>query len=71
MKKKIINCIESTKLFNLKEIEKKIGFKEKPINNKSFFRKGSINEWKEILTNDQIKFIENNFKNEMIELKYL
>ena len=69
--KKIINCIESTKLFNLKKVEKKIGFKEKPINNKNFFRKGSINEWQEILSNEQIKFIEKNFKNEMIELKYL
>ena len=68
--KKIINCIESTKLKNLREIERKIGFKEKPINSQFFFRKGLFNEWEEILSIEQIKVIENSFNKEMKELGY-
>ena len=71
IEKKIINCVESTRLENLKKIERKIGFKEKPINSISFFRKGALDEWESILSKAQIKFIENNFKNQMIELNYL
>lgn len=68
---KIIKSVESTQLNNLKILEKKLGFKEKPINSKSFFRKGIFNEWKKVLTYKQIQCIEKNFRSEMIELNYL
>ena len=69
--KKINNCIESTKLSKLKSMETKIGFKEKPSTSNSFFRKGITDEWKNVLSEKQIKLIEENFYNEMKELKYL
>tara|TARA_Y100000590_G_scaffold229104_1_gene258444 strand:+ start:1996 stop:2850 length:855 start_codon:yes stop_codon:yes gene_type:complete len=68
---KIIESVKSTQLNNLKKLEKKLGFKEKPINNKYFFRKGIFNEWKEALTYKQIECIEKNFRSEMNELNYL
>jgi len=69
--KKIIKSVESTQLNNLKKLEKKMGFSEKSKNNQNFFRKGIFDEWKEVLTSKQIKYIENNFRSEMIELNYL
>ena len=56
---------------NLSNLEEKNGFEEKAKKSEKFFRKGSIDEWKIKLTKDQIKKIEENFKAEMIELKYL
>ena len=52
-------------------METKIGFKEKPSTSNSFFRKGITDEWKNVLSEKQIKLIEENFYNEMKELKYL
>ena len=69
--KKIDNCVKSTKLIKLKKLEEKIGFKEKSINNKNFFRKGIVDEWQQVLSKKQIKIIENSFKKEMFELQYI
>ena len=46
-------------------METKIGFKEKPSTSNSFFRKGITDEWKNVLSEKQIKLIEENFNNEM------
>ena len=50
--------------------ETKYGFKENQ-GRENFFRKGLIDEWKTVLTKNQIKIIEDNFKIEMKELGYL
>ena len=69
-KQKMHEAINQTSFENLKKLEIKEGFDENP-NNKSFFRKGKIGEWKEILNKNQQKRIEKEFKNEMKELGYL
>tara|TARA_B100000579_G_C22817528_1_gene848738 strand:+ start:347 stop:1222 length:876 start_codon:yes stop_codon:yes gene_type:complete len=65
---KITNIIKSTDFNNLKNLEKKYGFKEANLGN--FFRKGEKNQWKYILTNSQIKKIENNFRDFMNKFSY-
>ena len=68
---KIKETIELCKLENLSKLEDKVGFEEKLKNEKKFFRKGLVDEWKSQLNKDQIKKIENAFFEEMRELKYL
>jgi len=66
----IINAIlENIKFSKLKEIEDKKGFKEELNNN--FFRSGKKDTWKNILSNKQIRRIENEFTNIMKIFGYL
>ena len=67
---KIKKTIDTCSFKNLSQIEKEKGFKEKQ-GKENFFRKGEIDEWKNILPKNLIKKIEENFKNEMKELNYL
>ena len=69
--KKINMIVKTTKFNNLQNLEKKHGFSEAPDKKKLFFRKGVLGQWKVVLTNQQIKKIENTFKSIMINLKYL
>ena len=70
--KKIYAAIEDTDFEKLKKAENKDGFIEKPKDSKiDFFRKGTTNQWVDILKKDQIYKIENKFYNEMKELGYL
>ena len=70
--KKINASIEDTDFEKLKKAENKDGFVEKPKENKiNFFRKGTTNQWVDVLKKDQINKIENKFFNEMKELGYL
>ena len=66
---KIKNIIESTSFESMQKMEKNDGFNEATYG--SFFRKGKAQQWKSILTKDQIKIIENEFKNLMYEFGYL
>tara|TARA_B100001123_G_C15288482_1_gene1016535 strand:- start:1061 stop:1921 length:861 start_codon:yes stop_codon:yes gene_type:complete len=75
-KKKIDNAIKSTSFANLKQMEKKEGFSESVVSNKtkkpiSFFNLGKKNNWKELLDDKIKEKIEKNFKEEMNELNYL
>ena len=67
---KIKDVIELCSFEKLSSEETKYGFRENQGREK-FFRKGLIREWKNILTKDQIKTIEDNFKDEMVSLGYL
>jgi len=67
---KIKKTIYTCSFKNLSKIEKEKGFKEK-LGKENFFRKGEIDEWKNILPKNLIKKIEENFKNEMKEFNYL
>jgi len=67
---KINRSIKKCDFKNLQIQENKFGFKER-IGKSNFFRKGLVDEWKSVLTNNQIIEIESNFKKEMKELGYL
>ena len=69
--KKIKKSLHSNTLLNLKKIENKEGFIEKPKNTKEFFRKGQIDEWKHELNSAQNRVIIENFHKEMSEIGYL
>ena len=73
---KFKKALETTSFNSLKKKESEEGFfeavfseeKEKKI---PFFNLGFKNNWQNILTDEMVKKIENNFKKEMKELKYL
>ena len=67
---KIKQTIEKCNFQKLKNEEKENGFIER-WGNENFFRKGQVDEWKLILSNDLIKKIENNFKELMNDFGYL
>ena len=67
---KINNIVNSTTFDRLKEFENKYGFEENEKNN-IFFRNGKIQQWKKILTDNQVKKINNSFKTTMQKLDYI
>ena len=75
-KEKIRKCLNSTSFEMLSNMEKKHGFIESTVSNKTkkkvkFFNLGKQNNWKKLLDSETIIKIDNAFKNEMRELKYL
>ena len=68
---KIKETIGLCKMENMSKLEDLEGFHEKLKDEKKFFRKGQVDEWKSQLSIDQIKLIEKAFHNEMKDLKYL
>ena len=68
-KKKILNSINSCQFSNLSKMENIHGFDE--ATEGKFFREGKKDSWKNVLTQDLRKKIEENFENEMKELGYL
>ena len=69
-KTKFNKAINSLDFKKLKNLEKKHGFEEK-LHGKYFFRKGLVDEWKNILPDDLHEKITNNLNKEMNELGYL
>ena len=67
---RIENIIQTSDFNKLKQIEQESFFPENQDNSSIFFRKGSSDQWKEKLTDNQINLISNKFKSEMKELKY-
>ncbi len=73
---KLNKVIKSTEFNKMKELEKKHGFREATIDEKTgerltFFNKGPKNKWEEVLDEKNQKRIEETFKKEMTELDYL
>ena len=68
---KIKQTVDLCNIKNLSKLEDSHGFHEKLLNEKKFFRKGLVDEWKSKLEEHQIKKIEEAFYKEMKELKYL
>ena len=66
---KISKSIISCEFSRLSKMEDDQGFEE--ISNSKFFRKGTKDSWKNDLDLNSRKKIEENFKDEMIELGYL
>ena len=67
---KIQNIISSTHFNNMANKEKESDFNE-ATNYSNFFRIGKKNQWKKILSTDQVNLIENEFKEEMVKFNYL
>ena len=66
----IDKIIENTNFNNLKKLEDKNGFDEATIHS-NFFRSGTSNQWKDVLTNTQINLIEKNLKSMMRYFNYI
>ena len=66
----IDKIIENTNFNNLKNLEDKNGFDEATIHS-NFFRSGTSNQWKDILSNSQAKLIEKNLKSMMRYFNYI
>ena len=66
----IDKIIENTNFNNLKKLEDKNGFDEATIHS-NFFRSGTSNQWKDVLTNTQINLIEKNLKSLMRYFNYI
>ena len=73
-KNKLKNVLNTTTFGNLQNLERKKGFSEaNNLNGKkiTFFKYGPKNNWKNLLTSENRKTIEDLFKEEMKELGYL
>ena len=73
-KTKILDAIKKCSFDNLKKIEEENGFIEAPVSNDrpiSFFNMGPKNNWRRLIDNKISKKIEEEFKQEMLELDYL
>ena len=68
--KDIDKIVENTNFNNLKKLEGKNGFDEATIHS-NFFRSGTSNQWKDILSNSQAKLIEKNLKSLMKYFNYI
>ena len=66
----IDKIIENTNFTNLRNLEDKNGFDEATKHSK-FFRSGTSNQWKNVLTNTQVKLIEKNLKPLMRYFNYI
>ena len=66
----IDKIIENTNFTNLRNLEDKNGFDEATKHSK-FFRSGTSNQWKDILSNSQTKLIEKNLKSLMKYFNYI
>ena len=68
---KIEECLKNSDLSILQEQERQHGFKEKMIRAKSFFRKGKVGEWREVLSTGQVNAVVNEHKEVMKRFGYL
>ena len=66
----IDKIIDNTNFNNLQKLENKNGFDEATKHSK-FFRSGTSNQWKDVLTNTQIMLIEKNLKSLMMYFNYI
>ena len=66
----IDQIIENSNFNNLKKIEDKYGFDESS-KHSSFFRTGTSNQWKDILSKTQLRLIENNLQTLMRQFNYI
>ena len=66
----IDKIIDNTNFNNLQKLEDKNGFDEATKHSK-FFRSGTSNQWKDMLSNSQAKLIEKNLKSLMKYFKYI
>jgi hypothetical protein len=68
---KIRQALKNSDLSILQEQEKQQGFKEKMIRADQFFRKGKPGEWREVLTEEQVKSVVSEHREVMKRFGYL
>jgi hypothetical protein len=68
---KIRKAIRNSDFKTLQELEQKEGFREKPIQMQSFFRKGESESWKEELTDQEAEKIRKDHATVMKRFGYL
>lgn len=69
--KRLMNAIKASSFSQLKKQEQASGFVEKHENASAFFRKGTANQWQEILTPAQVKRIVDEHREQMQKFKYI
>jgi len=70
-KKRVKEAVALAKFDRLKKLEEEVGFREKNIAVKAFFRSGKSGGYKDELTSDQIKTVQKNHRRTMKRLGYL
>ena len=70
-KKKIRQAITNSSFKTLQKLEDEKGFSEKPANTEKFFRKGKSGDWKDTLSEEQIKKIVDAHREQMQRFNYI
>lgn len=65
------NALKKSEFNHLKTLEETYGFREKPLQAKSFFREGRHGNYKNILSREQISSITSHHQKIMLELSYI
>ncbi len=68
---RIERAVKHASFSSLASMEKRDGFVEVPIKGKHFFRSGRVNQWREILTRDQISRVISDHRDVMSRMRYL
>jgi len=64
-------AIEHSSFASLSAMERRDGFVEVPIKGKRFFRSGRVNQWREVLTREQIKRVLDRHREQMQRFRYV
>ena len=70
-RERLERAIKNSSFKKLKELEEKKGFKEKSKHAKSFFREGRSEQWRELLSADQIEQIVDTHREQMMRFNYV
>ncbi|MGJ8664299.1 MAG: sulfotransferase domain-containing protein, partial [Marinicella sp.] len=69
--KRLMKAIKASSFSQLKKQEQTSGFVEKHENATSFFRQGTANQWKKHLSDEQVKRIVEDHREQMQRFKYI
>jgi hypothetical protein len=70
-KAELARAIEASSFDRLREMEEAAGFFEKPEKAERFFRKGKVDEWRDVLSDDQVRRIVTAHRDQMARFGYV
>lgn len=70
-RQRIERAIQFASFGNLAELERRNGFAEVPIKGKRFFRAGRANQWRQVLSRDQVMRVITDHREQMARWRYL